>query len=582
MPPRYEPFRNIQTADDLLLVKREFDGRPRPLQLPSDPYYGEICAWVTVSGGSEALFSAEGQTLFAGTHPEGQGWRLYLTPYGYLRFEAMSDKAPVACESMMPVHCLLDPDKPFRLGLSLLNYAWRLRDTDYAEEAFSYNRVRLLVGAGEQEPFTVCGGVEGFPEIMLAPVPRRIIWHEPGRPRFAGQIKRFTAYNTEVHDLLTGRWRGARQVVPLLPGGGGFAPRWIADDTVEVFAPPEFEQTSSYWFLLKVEDRTGRLRRLRLRPIWRGGTNMTPAFFASSDGRRWRRISPSRVHMRENGTEFVPEIALSPREAEGCTIASAIPFLPSDRQDFMDWAVDRFDATVQEIGQSVQGRPLHLVRVGAGADDGDAQHVAILCGQHSPAETMGGHLLRPLLIEAKRRGMLGRTVFHLVPTVNVDCAHYGGNGLNANGRNTNRHWFEDIQPENRAVIDYFLRLRDNEVSVSFALDVHAGGTFRNHILMPMGPTEEVPVGDEALAQQELWRERLERLAGLRRRDGWPLELRRWRASDWFFQTFGCQSFCLELSTCSYFDPVEQVTKPFDQPALTLLGQRLAVALDEGL
>jgi hypothetical protein len=28
----------------------------------------------------------------------------------------------------------------------------------------------------------------------------------------------------------------------------------------------------------------------------------------------------------------------------------------------------------------------------------------------------------------------------------VDCAHYGGNGLNANGRNTNRHWFEAFSP----------------------------------------------------------------------------------------------------------------------------------------
>jgi hypothetical protein len=129
------------------------------------------------------------------------------------------------------------------------------------------------------------------------------------------------------------------------------------------------------------------------------------------------------------------------------------------------------------------------------------------------------------------------------------------------------------------VTDYFARLREGGVTVSFALDVHAGGTFRNHILMPMGPSAEVPVSEAVLTLQESW---LERLAGLRRRDGWALGLWRWRASDWFFQTFGCPSFCLELSTCSYFDPLEQVTKPFDQRALTLLGQRLAVALDEGL
>ena len=582
MSPTYQPFRNIQSPEDLLLVRREFAARPRPLRLPPDPYYGEFCAWVSVSGGTDALFSPAGQTLFAGTHPQGQGWRLGLTPYGYLRFEAMAEENPVICESVVPVHCLLDADKPFRLGLSLLNCAWLLRDTDYAEEALAYNRVRLLVGAGEHGPFTVCGGVEAFPEVLLAPVPRQIIWEEPDRPRFAGAIHEFAAYNTDVHEMVTGGGRDAGPVIPVAPGGGGFAPRWVAADTIEVFPVPEFSQTSGYWFLLPVADRSGKLRRLRLRAIWRGGTNMTPSFFASRDGRRWRRVAASRVQMRSDGAEFTPEIALRAREAAGCTIASAIPFLPADRQKFVDWAVARLGATVHELGRSVQGRPLQLVRVGAAGDRADVPHVAILCGQHSPAETMGAHLLRPLLQEAKRQGLLKRAVLHLVPTVNVDCAHYGGNGLNANRRNTNRHWFEDIQPENRAVIDYFQGLQDEGIGMSFALDVHAGGTFRNHVLMPMGPTAEVPVGEAVLACQEAWLERLERLAGLRRRDGWPLGLRRWRATDWFFQACGCPSFCLELSTCSCFDPVAGVSKPFDQRALTLLGQRLGAALAEGL
>lgn len=582
MSQGYQPFRHLQSPEDLLLVRRRFAGKPRPLRLPPDPYYGELTAWVSLAGGTEALFSPEGQTLFAGTHPEGQGWRLYLTPYGYLRFETMADEQPLTCESAVPVHCLFDTRRPFRLGLSVLNASWQIRDTDYAEEAFAYNRVRLLAGPGAHQPFTACGGVEGFQQVTLAPVPRQLVWEEPGRPRFAGRITGFAAYNTEVHDLLTGTWRGARRIVPPCAGGGGFAPRWIAADTVEVFAPPEFNQTSGYWFMLRVADPTGKLRRLRLRPVWRGGTNMAPAFFVSQDSRRWQRLSPARVGMRESGLEYVPEIALSPRQVAGCTVASAIPFLPADRQAFMAWAVARLGATVHEIGRSVQGRPLHVVRVGGSGQSEDVRHVAITCGQHSPAETMGAHLLRPLLAAARRSGLLRRVVCHLVPTVNVDCAHYGGNGLNANRRNNNRHWFEDIQPENQAVIDYFLSLREQGSTVSFALDVHAGGTFRNHVLMSMGPSEEVPVGEEVLIEQEQWQERLERLAGLRRRDGWPLGLRHWRATDWFFQAFGCPSFCLELSTCSYFDPDDQRSKPFDQEALTLLGRRLASALGEGL
>jgi hypothetical protein len=580
MPAAYEPFRNLREPEDLLLVRRAFTSRPRPLRLPADPYYGEFCGWVSVAGGAETLFSSAGQTLFAGTHPEGHGWRLCLTPYGYLRFETMADTNPLTCESPLPVHCIVDADRPLRLGVALNNYAWLLRGTDYAEEAVAYHRVRLLVGAGEREPFTVCGAIEAFSDLSLAPVPRQIVWETPDRPRFTGTIREFAAYNTDVHEMLTGGGRDARRVIPIAPGGGGFGARWTADDTIEVFPAPEFSQTSGYWFLLPVADRTGKLRRLRLRPIWHGGTNMTPSFFASRDGHRWRRVAAARVQMRRDGREFAPEITLTAREAAGCTIASAIPFLPTDCAELLEWAAARFGATVQEIGRSVEGRPLHALRLGPEGDG--VRHVAIVCGQHSPAETMGGHLLRPLLAEAQRRGLLQRVAFHFVPTVNVDCAHYGGNGLNANRRNTNRHWFEDIQPENRAVIDHFLRLREAGVRLDFALDVHAGGTFRNHVLMPMGPTEEMPVPADVLARQEAWCERLERLAGLRRQDGWPLGLRRWRATDWFFYTFGCQAFCLELSTCSYFDPEAQASRPFDQRALTQLGRHLAAALDEGL
>lgn len=580
MNEHYRPFRDIYTPEDLLLARRDFSEKPRPLRLPKDPYYAELTAWVSVSGGTSALFSPEGQSVFAGTHPEGHGWRLFLTPYGYLRFESMATEKPAVCESPMPLHAFLDTDRPFRMGVAITNYGWMLRDTDYAEEGFSYHRVQLLVGPGEREPFMVCGGVEGFPEVMLAPVPREIIWQEPGRPRFGGRIERFTACNTAMHDMLTGRWRDASKIVPLIPGGGGFAPRWISEDTVEVFARPDFTQTSGYWFMLRVAEPAGKLKRLRLRPIWRGGTNMTPTFFITQDGRRWRRVSPARVTVREDGKDYVPEIALSPRQAAGCTVASAIPFLPQDRQELMDWATGSLGGSMRQIGRSVEARPLHLLRVGA--EGPGVRHVAITCGQHSPAETMGGHLLRPMLQEARRLGLLNKIAFHLVPTVNVDCAHYGGGGLNANRRNTNRHWFEDIQPENQAVIDSFAALAQNGTRLSFALDVHAGGTFRNHILMPMGPNEEFPVSPEVLAEQEAWQERLERLGGLRRRDGWPLGLRRWRATDWFFQTFNCPSFCLELSTCSYFDPVEMTSKPFEQRALTLLGAALARAIGEAL
>lgn len=44
-----------------------------------------------------------------------------------------------------------------------------------------------------------------------------------------------------------------------------------------------------------------------------------------------------------------------------------------------------------------------------------------------------------------RPQLLRSVMVEIVPCVNVDCARYGGRGLNLS--NANRHWFADIQIE---------------------------------------------------------------------------------------------------------------------------------------
>ncbi|MBU0716392.1 MAG: hypothetical protein KJ964_13635 [Verrucomicrobia bacterium] len=566
----YRPFRNLRKAQDLLLVAREFHRRPQALTLPGNPYFGELSAWVTVEARDTDLLSERGQLLFVGEHNDGQAWRLLITPHGYLRFEAGS---ALACESKIPLHCYLQGRQQFRLGVSINNYAWVLRNTTYAAEASAYCRVRLLIAPGKQVPLTVCGSMEKISAPLLRPVPRKIIWRDKNVPPFSGKIRGFTAYNSERFELFNNPGaHPADDVVPAIPGGGGFAARWITGDTVEVFSRPEFTQTTSYWLLLKVNDHHGRLKRLRLQPIWTGSANMTPTFFISPNGRNWRRIAPARIAMRPEGIEFEAEIALTPRQARGCYIASAIPFLDTNRREFIDWAKRNLGAQARVLGRSVQGRPVEAIIVRSGQPQ---MHIAIICGQHSPAETMGANVLRPLLQEARKLKLMEKVAFHLVPTLNVDCAHYGGNGLNANCRNTNRHWFHDIQPENQAVINYFDNLRAKGVKIDFALDLHAGGIFRNHILMHMTPAKDKTLPRKALAAQEAWRKLLERHAGLRRADGWGMAIVHLRATDYFMRRFGCPSFCLELSTCSYYDPEAKVSRPFEQRALELVGRGLA-------
>ncbi len=573
----YRPFRDIRDIEDLLLLRERPGGAAARAALPEGAYYPEICAWVTLPGGTD-IFPAGGRTLLHATHADGRGWRLLLTEHGYLRFEAEGEDGP-AGDSGVPVHAALDAAQDMRLGLSIGNYGWSLRGTVYAAEASSAGRVRLLAGPAEGALSAIGGLHQGLGRelaealpVDLAPVPETLEVTE-------GAIE-VVAYNAQEADrIVSGPGRPAWELLPIIPGGSSFGPRWIDDRTVEVFSRPEFTRTCSYWIFLRVEDLEPMPERLLVRTTWRGGANMTPTFFASHDRQEWRRVAPLRVHMGPDRTDWAAEF--DARELAGCFLASAPVFGDEERAALLAWAAAQPHTSVREIGRSVEGRPLHCIRVGA-REDGAAPHaVAIICGQHSPLEIMTAHVIEPMIRRLlERPELLEACSFWFVPTVNVDCAHYGGNGLNAARRNLNRHWFTDIQPETACVIEMLEGVLAAGQRIDLGIDMHAGGIFRNHVLMHMGASDEVAIGEEAAAAEETWRDLLERHAGLRRADGQALAQQKLRASDWLHQVAGATGFCLELSSCSFFDPREGRTREFSQEAFEVLAEGIVAACEE--
>jgi hypothetical protein len=332
-------------------------------------------------------------------------------------------------------------------------------------------------------------------------------------------------------------------------------------------------RSSSYWILLRPQDARSTPERLIVHTVHWGGANMTPTFFTSPDREQWRRVAPQRVNMGSGGTDYRAEFAWT--DVTGQWLASAPVFGDREREALIDRAEDIPGVDVREIGQSVEGRAIHSIRIGDGP-----RGVAIICGQHSPLEIMGGRMIEPMIRNLlERRDLLNAATFVFVPTVNVDCAHYGGTGLNVNQRNLNRHWYTDLQPETRAVIEHILALRDDGLDFAMGIDVHAGGIFRNAVLMRMGDGE-VAVRQEALAEQQVWCDLLERHAGLRHADGTVLGQNRLRATDWLHQDCGAVAFCLELSTCSYFDPREGRTVEFSADALDVIAEGIVKACEE--
>ena len=146
---------------------------------------------MTIRCAEDDLFSDEGQTLLEGTGEDGDGWRLSLTPHGYLRFESTGGAA-FECESGLPVHAAVDAGKTFRLGLSLSNYAWCLRHRPYAVEGSADFRLHLLAGQGASGEMMRIGGTSEVPSPDLAPAPDRL--HvgasADGSGRFAGRVTR--------------------------------------------------------------------------------------------------------------------------------------------------------------------------------------------------------------------------------------------------------------------------------------------------------------------------------------------------------------------------------------------------------
>ena len=90
----------------------------------------------------------------------------------------------------------------------------------------------------------------------------------------------------------------------------------------------------------------------------------------------------------------------------------------------------------------------------------------------------------------------------------------------------------------------------------------------------------MPLAAEADRAQEVWRDLLERHAGLRRVDGRPLAQNRLRATDWLQQELGAVAFCLELSTCSFFDPREGRTREFGADSLDVVAAGIVGACEE--
>lgn len=204
---------------------------------------------------------------------------------------------------------------------------------------------------------------------------------------------------------------------------------------------------------------------------------------ASYDGEHWFRV-PTEY---QGGT-------LSIRHAPERDVIAYAAFPPylSERYDGLVAAVRASrNASLIELGKSVEGRPIHMFI--AGNPHRHTRRIWIIAHQH-PGETMAGWFMEGvtarLLDEGDpvTRALLDKAALYLVPRMNPDGCARGNHRTNAAGRDLNREWVDpsrEASPEVFAVresiaysgIDLFLDVHGDE-SIPYVFAFGAEGVPR--------------------------------------------------------------------------------------------------------
>jgi murein tripeptide amidase MpaA len=168
---------------------------------------------------------------------------------------------------------------------------------------------------------------------------------------------------------------------------------------------------------------------------------------ASYDRINWFRV-PTRYDGRVLTIEHTPDF-------DAVYYAYFEPYSEERHAGFLGAVQQMPHATLTEIGQTVQGRPMSLVSLGLTEETErpvtPKKNVWIIARQH-PGETMAEWFVEGLIKRLAGWGdwagdpvarlIFDHAVFHIVPNMNPDGSALGNLRTNAAGANLNREWME--------------------------------------------------------------------------------------------------------------------------------------------
>ncbi|MCB1125285.1 MAG: peptidase M14 [Verrucomicrobiae bacterium] len=247
-------------------------------------------------------------------------------------------------------------------------------------------------------------------------------------------------------------------------------------------------RAAGHWFF-QLQAPTGSKWRLilnNLDNVWNGrhGSPVSDRTisFISRDGRDWAPIE----------TVFLPGDRLQiDVTLPGPTLYVArLPvFRLSDLERFLDDLRPKDGVAIEEIGRTVEGRPLQMVCVG----DPQAPHRVLLRSRAHAWEPGGdwvvtGMIRRFLADDGEARRWRSRFSLAVLPMANRDGVARGGTRFNSLGMDLNRNWdrpaSENLAPENAALERWLTREIAAGRKPDLAIDFHNDEGGRLHVSRP--------------------------------------------------------------------------------------------------
>ena len=204
--------------------------------------------------------------------------------------------------------------------------------------------------------------------------------------------------------------------------------------------------------------------------------------YVSPDGKNWRAIE----------TDLLEDARLKftlRMETDEMYVARLVPYRLSDLQKLMDEIRGNPQVEITKIGETVEGRPLEMIRVGSQ----DSAHRVLIRARAHAWEPGGnwvaqGMIRRLLKDDKKARAYLDRYSVYIMPMANTDGVARGWTRFNAAGKDLNRNWDKPADPayapENHALETWIESMIALGRRPDLMIDFHNDQGGRLHISRP--------------------------------------------------------------------------------------------------